>query len=122
VQDRGLYTCKGEGYTRVKTEGYARARQRAIHMQDRGLYTCKAEDYSRARQRSIHVQRQRAIHVQGRGLYKCRAEDYTCARLWGYLYTWSVGKEPIAMFEFTTWHNGFADFFVSLRHYTVIGK
>jgi hypothetical protein len=36
VQDRGLYTCKGVGYTRAKTEGNTRARQRAIHMQDRG--------------------------------------------------------------------------------------
>jgi hypothetical protein len=26
------------------------------------------------------------------------------------------------MFEFTTWHASFPDFFVSLRHYTVIGK
>jgi hypothetical protein len=35
---------------------------------------------------------------------------------------WSFGKEPIAMFEFTTWHASFADFFISLGHYTVIGK
>ncbi len=35
---------------------------------------------------------------------------------------WSFGKEPIAMFEFTTWHASFPDFFISLRHYTVIGK
>jgi hypothetical protein len=26
------------------------------------------------------------------------------------------------MFEFTTWHASFPDFFISLRHYTVIGK
>jgi hypothetical protein len=26
------------------------------------------------------------------------------------------------MFEFTTWHSSFADFFIKLRHYTVIGK
>jgi hypothetical protein len=26
------------------------------------------------------------------------------------------------MFEFNTWHAGFPDFFISLRHYTVIGK
>jgi hypothetical protein len=26
------------------------------------------------------------------------------------------------MFEFTTWHACFPDFFISLRHYTVIGK
>jgi hypothetical protein len=26
------------------------------------------------------------------------------------------------MFEFTTWHASFADFFIKLRHYTVIGK
>jgi hypothetical protein len=31
-------------------------------------------------------------------------------------------KEPIAMFEFTTWNASFPDFFISLRHYTVIGK
>ncbi len=35
---------------------------------------------------------------------------------------WSVGKEPIAMFEFTTWHTSFADFFIQLRCYTAIGK
>jgi hypothetical protein len=26
------------------------------------------------------------------------------------------------MFEFTMWHASFPDFFISLRHYTVIGK
>ncbi len=26
------------------------------------------------------------------------------------------------MFEFTSWHASFADFFIKLRHYTVIGK
>ncbi len=26
------------------------------------------------------------------------------------------------MFEFTTWHASFPDFFISLRHYTVTGK
>jgi hypothetical protein len=26
------------------------------------------------------------------------------------------------MFEFTTWHAGFVDFLISLRHYTVIGN
>ncbi len=26
------------------------------------------------------------------------------------------------MFEFTTWHASFPDFFISLRHYTVIGN
>jgi hypothetical protein len=26
------------------------------------------------------------------------------------------------MFEFTTWHESFPDFFINLRHYTVIGK
>ncbi len=26
------------------------------------------------------------------------------------------------MFEFTTWHSSFADFFIKLWHYTVIGK
>ena len=35
---------------------------------------------------------------------------------------WSVGKEPTAMFEFTTWRASFLDFLISLRHYTVIGK
>ncbi len=55
VLDRGLYTCKGEGYTRAKTEGYARARHRAIHVQGGGLYTCKTEGYTRARGRAIHV-------------------------------------------------------------------
>jgi hypothetical protein len=33
---------------------------------------------------------------------------------------WSVGKEPIAMFEFTTWHASFTDFFIKLRRYTAI--
>ncbi len=35
---------------------------------------------------------------------------------------WSVGKEPTAMFEFTTWHASFPDFFTSLRSFTDIGK
>jgi hypothetical protein len=35
---------------------------------------------------------------------------------------WSVGKEPIAMFEFTTWLASFPDFFIILQCYTVIGK
>ncbi len=35
---------------------------------------------------------------------------------------WSIGKESIAIFQFTTWHTSFPDFFISLRHYTVIGK
>ncbi len=35
---------------------------------------------------------------------------------------WSVGKEPTAMFEFSTWHASFVDFFKRLRHYTVIGN
>ncbi len=26
------------------------------------------------------------------------------------------------MFEFTTWHASFTDFFIKLRHYTGIGK
>jgi hypothetical protein len=35
---------------------------------------------------------------------------------------WSVGKEPIAMFEFTMWHASFTDFFIKLRHNPAIGK
>jgi hypothetical protein len=35
---------------------------------------------------------------------------------------WTVGKESIAMFEFTTWHTSLADFFKKLRRFTVIGK
>ncbi len=35
---------------------------------------------------------------------------------------WSVGKEPIAMFEFTTWHASFTDFFIKLLRYTAIWK
>jgi hypothetical protein len=27
---------------------------------------------------------------------------------------WSVSKEPIAIFEFTTWHASFTDFFMKL--------
>ncbi len=37
-------------------------------------------------------------------------------------FAWSVGKEPIAMFEFTTWDTSFPDFFISIRHYTAIWK
>ncbi len=34
---------------------------------------------------------------------------------------WSVGKEPIAMYEFTlAWHASFPDFLISLRHYTCL--
>jgi hypothetical protein len=33
----------------------------------------------------------------------------------------SVGKAPIAMFEFTMWHASFKDF-LKFRSYTVIGK
>jgi hypothetical protein len=35
---------------------------------------------------------------------------------------WSVGKEPIAMFEFTTWLTSFPDFLTHLRHYSAIGN
>ncbi len=35
---------------------------------------------------------------------------------------WSVVKKPIAMFEFTTWHASFTDFFIKLRSYTAIWK
>jgi hypothetical protein len=35
---------------------------------------------------------------------------------------WSVGKEPIAMFEFTMLHASFPNFFIILRCYTVIWK
>ncbi len=35
---------------------------------------------------------------------------------------WSVGKEPIAMFEFTTWHASFTDFLIQLRRNTAICK
>ncbi len=34
----------------------------------------------------------------------------------------NVSKEPTAMFEFTTRHASFVDFFIKLRHNTVIGK
>ncbi len=34
----------------------------------------------------------------------------------------SVGKVPIAMFEFTSWHTSFTDFFIKLRLYIDIGK
>jgi hypothetical protein len=44
--------------------------------------------------------------------------------MWQFLYSyiWSVGKAPIAMFESTTWHASFTDFFIKLWCYTVIGK
>jgi hypothetical protein len=35
---------------------------------------------------------------------------------------WSVGKEPKPMFEFTTWHSSFLDFFIKPRRYTAIWK
>jgi hypothetical protein len=35
---------------------------------------------------------------------------------------WSIGKEPIAMFEFTTWHASFTDFFIQLRRNTAVWK
>jgi hypothetical protein len=35
---------------------------------------------------------------------------------------WSVGKEPIVVFEITTWHASFTDFFLKLRRYTAIWK
>jgi hypothetical protein len=33
---------------------------------------------------------------------------------------WSLGKELLAMFEFTTWNASFPDFFIKFRRYTVI--
>jgi hypothetical protein len=36
--------------------------------------------------------------------------------------TWSVGNESIAMFELTTWHASFLDFFISLRGFPGIRK
>jgi hypothetical protein len=34
----------------------------------------------------------------------------------------SVGKEPIVVFEITTWHASFTDFFIKFRRYTAIWK
>ncbi len=35
---------------------------------------------------------------------------------------WRVGIELIALFEMSTWHASYPDFFIHLRHYSVIGK
>ncbi len=72
--------------------------------------------------KSLHIQdgkirpAERYMTKEKRGGLKAVAFDRSPSDIW------SLGKEPIAIFDFTKWHASFADFFIKLRRYTAIGK